>query len=502
MASLAAFAVIAALSFDPKPFVGGDNATYVLLSKAVAHGQGMRETWVPGNPPHLLYPFGFPLLLAPISLLELAYPWYKTILFLCGLAGVLLWWNVKTVSKSRGGIVVAALLLAINPFYIEYTHWILSELPYLAFSLLTVILLQKWEKSQNQAYLAAYILCAVFTYHVRSAGLALIAGLTFYLAAKKRTKEAVASLTACAVLSLPWFLRNQYLGGGGNYLGWLLVKNPYMLEQGRVTFGEMAQRIWSNAILYSVDIIPRALFPAIGVEKASLPTIVPILLLTGPTMLALLYRLVYKKGIFDAYVTLSLAIVIVWPTSWSDIRLIIPLLPFLLFYLIRGYGWTIDHLFKRGGWWIKAFLLILLAAGSIGPSTARINTNLGMLSAYFKGDRLAGYEPQWRGFFQAAEWVKGNTAEGSIVVSRKPQLFYLASGRQSFCYPFTANTDSVRGRLDRADYVMVEPVSGTVQRYLIPAVEPYMGAKYSVIHAVGNPPTYVLKVNKENVDAR
>jgi len=47
----------------------------------------------------------------------------------------------------------------------------------------------------------------------------------------------------------------------------------------------------------------------------------------------------------------------------------------------------------------------------------------------------------------------------------------------------------------------VEPVSGTVQRYLIPAVEPHIGTKFRIVHAAGNPPTYVLHVVKENSDA-
>ena len=50
--------------------------------------------------------------------------------------------------------------------------------------------------------------------------------------------------------------------------------------------------------------------------------------------------------------------------------------------------------------------------------------------------------------------------------------------------------------LASADYVMVEPVSGTGQRFLIPAVQPLLDKKFKIIYGNGNPPTYVLQVIK------
>jgi hypothetical protein len=114
---------------------------------------------------------------------------------------------------------------------------------------------------------------------------------------------------------------------------------------------------------------------------------------------------------------------------------------------------------------------------------------------------LAGYDPAWRSFFEAARWVKNNTPPQSVVVSRKPSLFYLESGRKTFCYPFAANRDSVVREVLKADYVMVEPVSGTVQRYLAPAIEPQLGKRLRIVYQAGSPPTYVLQVIKERPDA-
>ncbi|MBU2462717.1 MAG: hypothetical protein KJ844_01335, partial [Candidatus Edwardsbacteria bacterium] len=62
---------------------------------------------------------------------------------------------------------------------------------------------------------------------------------------------------------------------------------------------------------------------------------------------------------------------------------------------------------------------------------------------------------------------------------------------------FTADQDSLLRAIERADLVMVEPVSGTGQRFLIPAVQPLLDKKYKIIYANGNPPTYVLQIIKE-----
>jgi hypothetical protein len=44
---LIVFLVLAILSFDPRTFLGGDNATYILLAKSIASGHGYRDIWTP-----------------------------------------------------------------------------------------------------------------------------------------------------------------------------------------------------------------------------------------------------------------------------------------------------------------------------------------------------------------------------------------------------------------------------------------------------------------------
>jgi hypothetical protein len=218
-------------------------------------------------------------------------------------------------------------------------------------------------------------------------------------------------------------------------------------------------------------------------------------------MVALLIRLVKSPKGYDWFVLTYLGMSLLWPEAWSDIRFLLPLLPFLLLYLVQAYQYLITMVFKRKALWPAALLLVLISAANVSEDWTRVENDL-KANKYYSQDKLSGYDPAWRSFFTAAEWIKASTPENSIVVSRKPSLFYLSAQRKTFCYPFTANRDSVLKEIDRADYVMVEPVSGTGQKYLIPAIQPLLDKKYKIIYAQGDPPTYVLQILKEKPNAR
>jgi hypothetical protein len=66
--------------------------------------------------------------------------------------------------------------------------------------------------------------------------------------------------------------------------------------------------------------------------------------------------------------------------------------------------------------------------------------------------------------------VRNNTSENAVFVCRKPTLFALESGRRSISYPFTDDRDSVLKAISGAEYIVIDQISGTTARYLIPAL--------------------------------
>lgn len=498
---LAVFGAGAALAFDPKPFVGGDNATYVLLGQSLARGQGLAEFWTPQSRPLTLYPFGFPLLLAPVALLKLSYPWYKIVPLLSALVSLSLLWSLL---RDRGIVLATAtaLLCAVNPTVLEYSHWVLSELPFMAGSLLAIYLLHRWEATGGRWAFAGALACAVFTNHIRSAGVALLAAVIIYLLVRRRFKAAAVFAAGCLALSIPWAWRNHRVGQGLNYIDWLLVRDPYQLELGRVTLAELVQRLWHNMQLYFGSIIPRLALPAIDVWGLALPGWLWCGALVLPMAGSMIARLATGSDLIGWYVLIYMGTALVWPEVWTDVRFVLPVAPFLLYYLLRGYDAILRRLFPRLRTLALLPVFLVLLAAALAPSISNWAGTMAMQSAYRAGDRLAGYDPAWRSFFAAAQWAGQHTPPQSVIVSRKQSLFYLTSGRRTIGYPFTENRDSVVAAVAQADYVMVEPVSGTVQRYLIPAVQPLIDTRFRVIYAAGDPPTYVLQVTKEHPDAK
>lgn len=499
-ASLAVYSLLSLLLFDPKPFVGGDNAAYVALSKSLVQGKGMSEIWTPEQRPHTQYPFGFPLMLAPVSLLKLPYAWYKLVPWLAGMAGILLTWLIFR-KHGQAAALAACLLLAVNPHYLEYGHWVLSELPFLATMMLALWSLWRWENGGDRRWFLGSVLAAAASIHVRSAGVALLAAVPLHLALRGKRRWALIYLAAGAALMVPWWLRNALLGTPGGYLDQFLMLDPYQPELGRASAAELASRFSRNLWLYLSSVWPRLLFPGIEPLGLGRAGILLLLLLSLPALLGAF--LGSRQGGAGGWLVLAyLGLSAMWPVVWTDLRFALPLLPLLLFYLIGGWRWLLGSSLRRAAVPASWILLAILFAANLLPALEQVGPSLRMLSDYRRGDHLAGYPPQWSSFFGAARWVGENTPEASIVVSRKPQLFHLASGRRSFCYPFTANADSVRSQLAKADYVMVEPVSGTAQKYLIPAVQPHIDRRYRVVHAAGEPPTYVLQVIKEDAHGR
>lgn len=493
---LAVYLLFSILLFDPKPFVGGDNAAYVHLSRALASGRGLVELWTPEQRPHTQYPFGFPLLLAPISLLGLPYVWYKIVPWLAGLAGIVFAWLFFR-KRNAVAALAMALLTAVNVHYLEYGHWVLSELPFLAGLMLTLLLLQRWEDTQKWPWFLGMVLATACCIHLRSAGQALLAAIFLYLLFKRKYRWAAIFLVSGIVLVMPWSWRNRHFGMAGGYLDQFLMRDPYQPELGRAALSEMALRIWINLKLYLGTIWPQMMAPG---SVTSGPSPLGWLLFTVISLPVLIgAAAVIRQGRAEGWLALCyLGLCLLWPEAWTDLRFSLPLLPIDLWLMFQGYRLLSGRVFKAHKA-AAAVIFLCLSALSLVSIGTRAEANLGMLAEYLRGDKLSGYDPQWRSFFQAAAWMRDNSARESIVVSRKPPLFSLISGRRSYCYPFTTNTDSMIKSLERADYVMVEPVSGTGQRYLIPAIQPLVDKRFRVIQVTGNPATYVLKVIKEEV---
>ncbi len=490
--------------FEPKLHTGGDNAGYIMLAESILRlGDGYSEGYRPGPPvPHTQYPFGYPLLLTPLVALfgrnVLAFKFFSLALAVGSVALFSL--LIKTIFRPvQWGVLTLA--IAINPVIIDYSHWILSESAFLFFNLLSFKLFLDSEKKEKLIPGVRFWLALVsiaLTVHVRTIGMAfIIAGSAYYLLRRKWRKLLLYTVVLTALI-LPWVIRNTMVQEGhAPYIEQILMKNVYSPDQGMIGVGGLLARIGENIRIYSVREMGRVIINTNGAWEAGIIFLLISVSLTLIVVVGFLGSLVRRRNILELYTLVYMGGILIFPEVVSDVRYLMPLVPLVLIYLADGIA-LIAHLplFRKvnGGKLVTAVVL-LVALISLVSQIDRVPANLDMLSRYNQGDPYAGYPAPWRNLFQAGDWICENTPEERVITVRKPRLFHIHIGRKVDGYPFTTNTDSVLKRITSSDYVVVDAVSGTTYRYLIPAIQK-VPERFKLVYRLDKPFTGVLEVVK------
>jgi len=485
------YIILSILLFDPKLFTGGDNARYIALAESLAKGKGYKEIYSPEESPYTLYPPGFPLLLVPIyTIFNCNILLLKLVSFLCGIGTFLFSFLIfKIIFKNK--YLPPLLLNLFLPILITNNHWILSEIPYLCFSLGGIYFFLKSleDKSPN----IFFILCAIFSTYaflIRSAGITLIGAITIFLLYKRQFKRAALFLLIFLAVFIPWSLRNASIPGAKTYEYWFLKKNPYLEESPQIGFNDLLRRVGYNVNLYIFTVFPLSILSGI-ISKEILA--MAGLLLIALVIIGLIIR--FKKVDFlDLYIIFSGIVIITWPEVWSSDRFLLPILPVLIIYIFLGLFWLETKIKSKYFVSVVTAIFIFVNLLEIIPQAKTSITNN---IAYVNGDRYAGYTPDWRRYFETIEWIKINIPNDKIIIARKPEFVYLLSHHKSFCYPFTNNRDKIKESITKCDYILYDNFfwTGTTYRYLRPVLEENL-ENYELIFQTRRPEFYLLKIKK------
>jgi len=485
--------------FDPKLHTGGDSSNYVSLAESVLRlGDGYADSMAPGAPvPHTKYPPGYPMLMAPLlaifgrnfvvlKLLSVAFTVSSVFVF-------------SLLSKERVSPrlwLATSLAFAVSPVVVDYSHWLLSEAPFLLFTLLALLFLQRESAEEDIGkYFWLSIFAIVATYYVRSVGIVFIgAGTLFYLI-KRRWRKFFYYNVVGAALSLPWFIRNQLLEGSATpYIEQFLLRSVYEPEAGYYDLWGMMGRFFTNVSIYSAREMPRVLAGSNSLWSTTVPMKGLALVLCGFMVTGFLYVARKRLGVAEIYFALSCLAILLFEEVVSDVRYLMPLVPLMLFYISDGLTLAAEKATSLKNHAAPAVAaMALIATIGIFSQLVRAPQNMEMIRRYRGGDRLAGYAPNWRSFFVASDWVSANTPEDAVVTVRKPRLFHLWTGRKTAEYPFSTDPDSVLDVILDTDFVVIDQVSGTTGRYLVPAIVKGPERFRTVFQSDG-PPTWVLQV--------
>ena len=496
----AAWLGIAHYTFNEKPDLNGDNFCYYIYASSLASGQGYCDLSAPGSPATNNFPPGYPILMTPLRMITdsfVAQKWLNEVFVL--LALLLLYFGLMRTGLPTVISFTAAVSGAFLPRLFHFSTMMMSEASFLFTSVVVLYCLirmaekeQSWWSELKSPWLYLMIVAVVINYHIRTQGLAMIAGVLLALLIRKRW--AATGLTALGFIlgALPWKLRNAALGLNGNrYMDAMMQANPWRPEEGTLTVTEMIGRFFDTLQMLLFQAIPNTVFPFFQTNPDQ-PTYTFGIYLTGALLVALMVYGCWNTGkwrwVLLAYIAATLGLISLFSTP-SGSRYITTILPLLSAVEFIGLWKLVTLIPKRPKW--------LDTAAAIALLLVLFTCKAGMEEEHKMSQQR--FPRQYKQFFAIGEQVKKKTPAGTVVCSRKPQMFYLYSDRPGVVYKFTQNAEELLAHLveKNVDFVILDALGySSTPYYLFPAIQKYPQYFAPIIH-YEDTHTYLLRFMRD-----
>ncbi|QZE14387.1 hypothetical protein K4L44_00345 [Halosquirtibacter laminarini] len=212
--------------FDNKLFLGGDNAFYYILGQSLHNNWEYRNIHMPGHPLANHFPPGYSFLIALEMFFSKSVIWIKVCngLWLYG-SLILIYLIVRQFTSNKLFSIFCATLTMLNTQILKFSFIMMSEMSFLFFSLLTLLFVLKSDKKKNEfnRYLFLSIGSLIFSFYIRTQGVALLGGVAILYLLRKKWRSLFITVAGVCMGVIPWFLRGQSLGGNG-YINQLILK--------------------------------------------------------------------------------------------------------------------------------------------------------------------------------------------------------------------------------------------------------------------------------------
>jgi 4-amino-4-deoxy-L-arabinose transferase-like glycosyltransferase len=404
----------------PEIGVGGDEATYLILSQSLERGEFRDEDLV-GSPPHAKYPPGYPVFLLGLHLvlgrgLDTA---IAANLLLLALTAVLIGDGVRRLSGPWPGVGAAAAVV-LSPTSLVTSGTVLSEALYVALATFAVWALLRAGRDPGVRWPLVALAAGLGAFFTRSAGVAVLGAIIAWCLLQRRWRMAAGAGVAGGAAVGGWFAYVRWSAGIGAERSYA---NDMVAEAGEVASGPVA-RLMDNGAAYLLH-----LPPSLGLPSA--PGILIDNLGWGVLLLACggfgAWALWKTWPAAFASLALHLGIVVAWP--WFVPRLIVPLLPLTIAVLILGAHHGAAVLGRRGRAAATTAVIGLLLAAAL---TAHLRT-----AKFHSCDREDPYAdpacfiPKERAMAMATRAIRDSTPADAVVVTGKPSTVYHFSGRKA-----------------------------------------------------------------------
>lgn len=452
-AALAVSLAIYLLRIDHVIGMAVDDAWYVLLAKALASGEGYRliNAPTPGIMP--FYPPGFPFLLSFVFRVAPDFPANLTLLksvsvaAALGAGAVTVWYYARLRACPRYlALAIAAAVVLAPPLVFAATGMVLSEPVFMLAQMLAVAFVERGmasgEEKGGWRWILLGGLLAGFAFLVRSMAVALVAAGVAYLLWRRRWRQAALFAAMVAIVVGPWMIhsrieapteaqrreQNGYIVY--DYATQFWQRRAGAVASGTVTIGDLPARAGENLgqiLLRDMgEILAARLYYELEDSGGSggFSFLLALFILAG-------YIAVVRQRLTMAefVVPFSLAIILLWP--WETMRFVLPLSPFLFFYLLVGLR-LIFHLHLklrqeelRPAWTGLTVVALLFIA-------LHVYGNINYLRRMYappaeRPELMRAFEENR----EMLEWMRERLPADAVVATQNPPLVYLLTGRKT-----------------------------------------------------------------------
>jgi len=442
---------------------GADYAGFISQAKSIIEGsprdylESNRFTIEQSSEPMgpVAYPWGYPLLLAPIyRLFGLNYLALKSVAAISYLLLLVVMWYVFRKSHSPFWFLLLVSLFAFNSRMLAYTNEIYSDLPFLLLSTISVWLIQEIIVHDKRIFssLADYILIGITittAFLIRTNGILLLATLGFSQIISGLEKKSNKQQSLPPIGTSSPQKRDDDLERTSIFQ--LLVKfSPYILFLLSVIIWRSFLPEGGNSHLpylknISVDSITKNLLIYAETSLEFFNGVpVPFLLMGASVPLAIAgafrrYRSEYP-AIF--YILITLGLYIIWPYN-IRFRFLFPMLPFFFSYVFSGLESFFERSTKREKFirkvvaYVPVFFVIFFF----------LFNNQKVIVNRIRGNKRITSGPYAPSSQEMLSFIENHTETDSVIIFMKPRLMNMLTDRQSIRI---INVDE----LSRGDYLI------------------------------------------------
>lgn len=400
---------------------GGDFAMYLAQAQNIVDGVPQDETGYIYNPDNAVlsppaYPVGYPLLLAPVVAIwgtDILPAVVVNSLFLMGF-GLLIFFFIRRWYAPVVAFLSTALVI-LNPWMLNFKQEIRSDIPF-AFLMLAFILAltSNWNSKYWRYALVGCL--AGLAMLVRSAGMVLFVFLMMqvvfhgvrFIRSKSEEAKAVLLKNLVALLSgaLLFAVVDLILLPNGSVGGYMAIGNEE-------SFFEM---VFLN-LTYYLDVLVNFFDPmneTLGFLSTTMMVIV-----VGAAVVGFFWSLLDEFTIYDRLVILYMGLLLIYPYRASGFRFLIPVLPFVVFYVLKASKIIYRYL-ERPKWAYPLALVFIVGTYSFGISNIYQHRNAPIEGPLLEEDQAC------------FEFISEHTATDARLAFNKPRVLALYTDRSCF----------------------------------------------------------------------